>query len=236
MTRDQHKARVHPLPILASENFQTRLVAFETPIMKALPFKSLQKQFTALNWITALFVVSAVASPHAVSAEVQIFDTQITLEEIKAAQKGWCDALLTISESYQLGGHTEAKAKASAIIDAAYAYQYGPVAFKPTYAVGKSTFRHTRDGALNYFVGPDPDIKQFGPKQGFATYRHWKSCSIENDTIQLLGDTANTMGTVTMIDSAGVKGTVEKTWTYWQAAPKTLRIILHHSSSPFDAR
>ena len=90
---------------------------------------------------------------------------------------------------------------------------------------GESTFRNTRDGALNYFVVPDPHIKQFAPNQGFATYRHWKSCSIENDTVQLLGNTANTMSTVTMTDLTGVKGMVKKTWTYWRAAPNELRIF-----------
>ena len=71
---------------------------------------------------------------------------------------------------------------------------------------------------------------------GRQTAESLLSCSIENDTVQLLGNIANTMGTVTMTDSTGVKGMVEKTWTYWQAAPNELRIVLHHSSSPFDAR
>ena len=193
--------------------------------------------------LAGFFSVSAVAlgstislPPAAQASEVQFFDNQITVEEVKAAQKGWCDALLTISATYQKGGHTAAKAKASAIIDAAYAYQYGPVAFKPTYAVGETTFRPNREGALAYFVGPDPDVKQFGPKQGFATYRNWKTCTISNDTIQLIGNTANTMGTVTLTDSNGVQGSVEKTWTFWQPTPGNLRIVLHHSSAPFDAR
>ena len=174
--------------------------------------------------------------PSDASTKVQIFNTQLTTDGVKAAQKGWCDALLTISDSYQRGGYRAAKAKAAAIIDAAYAYQYGPVAFKPTYAVGETTFRNTREGALAYFVGPDTDVKQFGPNQGFATYRHWKTCSISNDTIQLLGNTANSMGTVTLTDSNGVKGSVEKTWTFWQPKPGVIRIIMHHSSAPFDAR
>ena len=157
--------------------------------------------------------------PGDASTEVQIFNTQLTTKVGKAAQKGWCNALLTISDSYQRGGYRAAKAKASAIIDAAYGYQYDPVAFKPTYAVGETSFRHTREGALAYFVGPDPDVKQFGPNQGFATYRHWKSGSISNDTIQLMGHIANSMGTVRLTDSNGVKSSVEKTWTFWQPKP-----------------
>ena len=184
----------------------------------------------------ALAASSLICAQAQAKPAVQVFSTGITEAEVTQMQKGWCDALLTISDSYQRGGYRAAKAKASAIIDAAYAYQYGPVAFKPTYAVGETTFRNTREGALAYFVGPDPDVKQFGPNQGFATYRNWKSCSISNDTIQLLGNTANSMGTVTLTDSNGVKGSVEKTWTFWQPKPGVVRIIMHHSSAPFDAR
>ena len=167
---------------------------------------------------------------------VQVFSTAITEAEVSQIQRGWCDGLLAISAAYQSGGYNAARAKAAAVIDAAYAFNYGPVAFKPTYATGADTFRSTREGALAYFVGPDPDVKQFGPNQGFATYRNWKSCSISNDTIQLLGNTANSMGTVTLTDSNGVKGSVEKTWTFWQPKPGVVRIIMHHSSAPFDAR
>ena len=39
------------------------------------------------------------------------------------------------------------------MIDAAYAYQFGPVAFEPTWGKGDETFRDTRRGALSYSVG-----------------------------------------------------------------------------------
>ncbi len=172
--------------------------------------------------------------PANANEKLQVFDTNITLEEVKAAQKGWCSALLAISNAYQKGGYELAKSIAVDTIDGAYAYQYGPVAFKPTYAVGDSTFRHTRDGAIAYFVGPDPDIDRFGPMQGFATYRNWKQCEILNDTIQLMGDTANTMGFVKLTDSNGEVAMPEKTWTFWQPKPGIVRIVLHHSSTPFD--
>ena len=204
--------------------------------MTPFPSRPYTKLLAGCFSVSAVALGSTISLPTAAQVEVQVFDNQITVKEVKAAQKGWCDALLTISQAYQKGGHTAAKAKASAIIDAAYGYQYGPVAFKPTYAVGETTFRPTRQGALAYFVGPDPDVKQFGPKQGFATYRNWKTCTIKNDTIQLIGHTANTMGTVTLTDSNGVQGSVEKTWTFWQPTPGTVRIVLHHSSAPFDAR
>ena len=83
-------------------------------------------------------------------------------------------------------------------------------------------------------MGPDPDIDRFGPNQGFATYRNWKKCEIMNDTVQLMGDTANTMGFVKITDSNGEVAMPEKTWTFWQPKPGIVRIVLHHSSTPFD--
>lgn len=204
--------------------------------MKPSLYQTTPKLIAGFLSLASISLSTLSCLPSDASTKVQIFNTQLTTDGVKAAQKGWCDALLTISDSYQRGGYRAAKAKAAAIIDAAYAYQYGPVAFKPTYAVGETTFRNTREGALAYFVGPDTDVKQFGPNQGFATYRNWKTCSISNDTIQLLGNTANSMGTVTLTDSNGVKGSVEKTWTFWQPKPGVIRIIMHHSSAPFDAR
>ena len=167
---------------------------------------------------------------------VQVFDNTLTLDEVLAAQRGWCAALLAISDAYQQGGFKAAKAKAEGVIDAAYAYQYGPVAFKPTYSNGKGTFRDTRAGALAYFVGPDPSIEEFGKDQGFATYRHWKSCEIIDDVVQLFGQTANTMGFVKIVDSKGGVAMPEKTWTFLKNRDGNVRIVLHHSSAPFVGR
>lgn len=54
---------------------------------------------------------------------------------------------------------------ASAVLDAAYGYNIGPVLFKPTLTVVPQTFRPTKEGALAYFVGSDKD---FPNDSGFA--------------------------------------------------------------------
>ena len=167
---------------------------------------------------------------------VQVFNAMVTEDEVMKAQRGWCAAVLAISNAYQTGGYGAAKAKASAVIDAAYGFDYGPIAFKPTYTTGEDTFRSTRAGALAYFVGPDPSIPAFGKNQGFATYRHWKSCEVKDYVIQLFGNTANSMGLVRFTDAKGQVGYVEKTFTFVREMNGTLRIVLHHSSAPFDAR
>ena len=87
---------------------------------------------------------------------VQVFELSISEEQVVAAGETWCAALVGISNTFHTQGAAAAKAKAEAVIDAAMGFQQGPVAFKPTLTFGESTFRNTRQGALDYFVGPDP--------------------------------------------------------------------------------
>ena len=88
--------------------------------MTPFPSRPHTKLLAGYFSLSAVALGSTISLPTAAQEEVQVFDNQITVQEVKAAQKGWCDALLTISQAYQKGGHTAAKAKASAIIDAAY--------------------------------------------------------------------------------------------------------------------
>ena len=161
---------------------------------------------------------------------VQVLNSNITQAEVVAAQKGWCQALLKISAAYASGGFSQAKATAEAVIDQAYAYQYGPVAFKPTLASGAQTFRATRAGALAYFVGGNP---AFPGDKGFAI-KPWRSCEVTNQVIQLNGSYANTMGNVSFKDAAGKTTTVDKTWAFMKEPDGSIRIVLHHSSLPFE--
>lgn len=199
---------------------------------------SLQPPMVRSFWIGSVCAVASLfAAPVAAETDkVQIFNTQIMQSEVEQAQQGWCDALLTISAAYQTGGFEAAKVEAAAVIDTAYAFDIGPVAFKPTYTTGPETFRTTREGAIAYFVGPDPSIALFGSDQGFATYRHWVDCEVDNYVIQLMGNTANTMGLFRFKDSNGQRALVEKTLTYLRDRDGQLEIVLHHSSAPFDAR
>ena len=42
----------------------------------------------------------------------------------------------------------QSKPLACQVIDGPYGYRYGPVAFKPAWAAGETTFRKTRAGAV----------------------------------------------------------------------------------------
>ena len=182
-----------------------------------------------LSGVMGLGLLSQAATPVIAAPAVQIFDINITESQVLAAQDGWCKALLQISSDYASGGITKAKATATKVIDQAYGYEFGPVAFKPTLTTGKYTFRTTRAGALAYFVGNDPS---FPLDKGFAL-SPWRNCKVVNQVIHLSGALAITMGNVVFSNASGELTSVDKTWGFMKEPDGSVRIILHHSSLPF---
>ena len=153
----------------------------------------------------------------------------ITEADVLAAQQAWGDALVQISKDYEAGGIDKARTTARNVIDAAYGFNLGPVLFKPTLTVAPQTFRTTAEGALAYFVGHDDT---FPDDTGFAL-KGWRSVEVENAALFIHGDTAMSMGNVSITDAAGNVTTVDKTWGFARDEQGDLRIVLHHSSLPF---
>lgn len=177
-------------------------------------------------------VIALIAAPvlaGAAFAQTKVVNTSATEGEVLAAQRGWCSALVEISDTYAAKGLPAAKAIASRVVDDAYGYQMGAVLFKPTLAAAPQSFRTTREGAISYFVGGDP---AFPKDHGFAT-KNWKKCEIENAAIYIAGDTATTMGNVKFTDKDGKVTVVDKTWEFVKDNAGKLRIMVHHSSLPF---
>lgn len=150
----------------------------------------------------------------------------ITKEEVAAAEKAWGDALVSISLAYDTGGIEKAKPLARTVIDTAYGYNLGPVLFKPTLAQEPQTFRLTKEGALAYFVGDDPNF----PKDSGFALKHWRDVKVNDVGLQINGSVANTMGKVTFTDNKGCFITVDKTWVFKKDEKNVVRIIVHHSS------
>ena len=156
----------------------------------------------------------------------------ITTVEVEGAQKAWGDALVAISTEYDSKGKAAATRIAERVIDTAYGYNMGPVLFKPTLTAAPTTFRTTREGALSYFVGGD---SKYPSDSGFAL-KHWRSYKIDNAGILITGNSAISMGNVTLTDSKGNVTVVDKTFGYVRDGEGKLRIVLHHSSLPFVAK
>lgn len=153
----------------------------------------------------------------------------ITVAEVEAAQRAWGDALVAIATEYKANGQAAAARLAGQVLDAAYGYNLGPVAFKPTLASGDTTFRTTREGALAYFVGGN---SRFAGDTGFAL-KGWRSYEIDNAAIVINGTTAISIGNVMLSNSDGQVTTVDKTWGWVRDPNGGLRIVLHHSSLPY---
>lgn len=156
--------------------------------------------------------------------------TNITEEELAEARKIWGDALVAVSKAWEEGGIEAATEVANGALDAAYAYEMGPVLFKPTLASGEKTFRPTREGALSYFVGHNDAY----PLDGGFGLKGWRTVVSETSASFIEGEVAMWMGWVTFTDKDGGVTKVDKSWGYKKDAEGTLRIVLHHSSLPYD--
>ncbi|WP_435418549.1 hypothetical protein WAB17_02965 [Parerythrobacter aurantius] len=180
----------------------------------------------------AALATPALADDHSAAATAKTATyAPITKAEVEAAQTAWCNALVAIATENDTKGQPAAKALAKQVLDGAYAYDMGPVLFKPTLTVAPQTFRTTYDGALAYFVGGD---KAFPTDTGFAL-KGWRKCEASNMTIAITGTSAMATGNVSMWDSKGAMTMVDKTWGYVRGPDGNLRIVLHHSSLPYKA-
>lgn len=178
------------------------------------------------------FAQTVAAAPAATSLAAVAVYAPITVAEVEAAQRAWGNALVAISTEADTNGIAAAKRMAEQVLDTAYGYAMGPVLFKPTLTVAPQTFRTTRDGALAYFVGGDRSY----PNDGGFALKHWRRFQIDNAGVIVTGNSAISMGNVTLWDDKGAMTRVDKTWGYVRGGDGKLRIILHHSSLPYSPK
>ncbi|WP_170334174.1 phosphoribosyl-AMP cyclohydrolase [Ruegeria arenilitoris] len=154
----------------------------------------------------------------------------ITTDELTAAREAWGQGLIAISKAYEEGGIDAARPVAEGVLDAAYGYNLGSVLFKPTLASGDQTFRPTRHGALAYFVGHDAEY----PLDGGFGIKGWRSMESVTSASFVEGDVGMWMGAVILTDKDGNVTQVDKSFGYKKDAEGVLRIVLHHSSLPYQ--
>lgn len=152
------------------------------------------------------------------------FAQPITEADVLAAQDAWGAGIVRIGDTFTEGG--DYSQAASEHIDTLYAFDLGPVLFKPTKAVDEP-FRGSFDEALSYFVGGS--IEEDG---GFAI-NPWTAVRFENEAIVTDSDSALAMGQYWFTQPDGSEVKVEYSFGYVRGEDGELRINLHHSSVPF---
>ena len=169
-------------------------------------------------------------------------NNKITFDDVKIAQDRWMGALVNISQINAKEGYEAAVDESNAVIDLAYGYQQGAVAFKPTWTTGNTTFRTDKEGALSYFMGkvneekyPDDIGFAIGSNNSGKRRSPWEYAWYENSVVRLNGDTATTMGWVYFQDEAGDISTVDKTFEFKKDDDGEIKIVTHHSSSQYKS-
>ena len=155
----------------------------------------------------------------------------IVQQDIFNALSDWGESLIAISQAYEDNGLRSAREIAEQTLDRLYGFEFGPVLFKPTMSGGTQTFRLTKMGALSYFVGSDPEY----PNDSGFGIKFWRSVKPETSATFIQNDVAMWMGWVNLIDKENQKVKVDKSFGYTRDKDGNLKIVLHHSSLPFEA-
>ena len=155
----------------------------------------------------------------------------IVQQDVLRALNDWGESLIAISRAYEDDGLASARVIAEQTLDKLYGFELGPVLFKPTLSGGPQTFRLTKIGALSYFIGHDPEY----PNDSGFGIKFWRSVKSETSATFIQNDVAMWMGWVSFIDKNNSVVKVDKTFGYAKDKNGILKIVLHHSSLPFEA-
>ena len=149
---------------------------------------------------------------------------EITAKDIEAAQKMWGDAVVAIGKAGDKASETAEGAAKSA-----YAFDLGPIQFKPTLAA-ETPFRPDLEGSLSYFVGGN---EKYTEDKGFAL-KPWSNVRFDNHTVKMHGNVAIAMGHYFFTGPDGTETKVEYTKGYVKTDDGKVLIFLQDSSLPYD--
>lgn len=152
----------------------------------------------------------------------------VTVAKVKDAQRAWGKGIVAIATAHTNGG--DYVGLATDHVNTLYAYQMGPVLFKPTLAA-VDQFRPTFETALSYFVASNNACPE---DKGFAI-QGWTGVRFENSDVIIDGNTALAMGNYFFTSPEGAEVKVEYTFGYIEDGNGGLRIQLHHSSMPAES-
>ena len=151
----------------------------------------------------------------------------VTKDQILAAQKEWGAGVVKIGSLKD--SRSECESFTSDFLDKLYAFEAGPVLFKPTKCAVEQ-FRATKAEAQSYFIaGEDRTCNEDG---GFAI-NPWTKVRFENTGFITEENRAIAMGNYYFTDLSGNEAKVEFTFGY-KLMNGQLNIDLHHSSFPYN--
>ena len=155
----------------------------------------------------------------------------INKDELAKARIAWGEGIVAISKVFEEKGIKKASTTANEILDDLYGFEFGPILFKPTLSGGVQTFRTDKEGTLSYFIGNNPKYPQ---DTGFGI-KSWHKVESETSSIFINENIAMWMGWVTFTNKNGENVKVDKSWGYKKLTNGLLKIVLHHSSLPYEA-
>lgn len=150
----------------------------------------------------------------------------ITKEQVLSAQDNWGTGVVNIGALK--GNRVECETFANEFLRARYAFNDGPVLFKPTKCEIEQ-FRPTHLKALSYFIAGEDRVCR--EDKGFAI-NPWTKVRFENTDLILEENRAIAMGNYFFTDLNGNEAKVEYTFGY-KLISGVLKIDVHHSSFPF---
>ena len=148
----------------------------------------------------------------------------ITQSDVEKAQKAWGEAVVAIGKAGDDAAKVAKKAAKSA-----YAFEIGPIQFKPTLA-SEQPFRPDLEGTLSYFVSGND---KFAEDKGFAL-RPWSNVRFDNHTVKMQGNIAIAMGHYYFTGPDGTETKVEYTKGYVKTEDDRVLIFLQDSSLPYQ--
>merc|ERR1712100_696557 len=151
---------------------------------------------------------------------------KVTTEQVLQAQKLWADGVVKIGSLKD--NRPECEEFAGAFIDYVYAFDEGPVLFKPT-KCSDVQFRPTKTEAASFLAG---SMQVYPEDKGFAV-TPWTKVKFENSNILLEEGRAIATGNYWFTGTDNSETKVEYTFGYKVAKDGKLKIDLHHSSIPF---
>ena len=151
--------------------------------------------------------------------------------EISKARQAWGEGIINISFAFDKEGIDKAKILANETLDELYGFEFGPILFKPTLSGGNQTFRKDKEGTLSYFIGQNP---KYPFDSGFAL-KSWRECKSETSSMFIENNIAMWMGWDLLTNQNGEIVKVDKSWGFKRSSNGSLKIVLHHSSLPYQA-